>query len=104
MPTLVQIPRAGEAPANTASLVSDYLAFDRCRTARRQYVKAFGGMAIVVLIGAAFGRVPVDQAWIVAGLLLLLPSALLIVEMVQRHRLSRRLNTIRARCQAIKKS
>src|SRR5688572_13067022 len=104
MRTLVQVPRTGQSPANMASLTADYVAFDRCRTARRQYVKAFGGMALVVLIGAVFGRVPIHEAWIVAGLLLLLPSTLLVIEMVQRHRLSRRLNTIRAQSQAIRKS
>jgi hypothetical protein len=100
MRTLVQ----DESPANTAALVAEYIAFERSRTARRQYVKAFGGMALVVLIGAVFDRVPVHQAWIVAGLLLLLPLTLLIIEMVQRHRLSRRLNIIRAQSQAVRKS
>jgi hypothetical protein len=89
---------------NMGSLAADYVAFDRCRTARRQYVKAFGGMALVVLSGAVFGRVPVHEAWIVAGLLLLLPLTLLLIELVQRHRLFRRLNTIRAQSQEIRKS
>jgi uncharacterized membrane protein len=86
------------------TLAAEYLAFDRCRTARRQYVKAFGGMAVIVLVGAAFGRVPVHQAWIIAGLLLLLPSMLFVKEMIQRHRLCQRLNTIRAQSQGSRKS
>jgi hypothetical protein len=102
--TLVQVRRSCTCSADTASLVADYLAFERRRTARRQYVKAFGGMAIVVLLGAVFGRVPVDQAWIVAGLLSLLPVALLIMETVQRRRLLLRLDTIRVQCQEIRKS
>ena len=99
MLTLVQVRRSCTSSADTTALVADYLAFDRRRTARRQYVKAFGGMALVVLLGAVFGRVPADQAWIVAGLLLLLPLALVIVEIVQRRRLVRRLNTIRVHAQ-----
>ena len=99
MLTLVEVRRSGTSSWETASLVADYLAFDRRRTARRQYVKAFGGMAFVVLLGAMFDRVPVDQAWIVAGLLLLLPLALVTVEAVQRRRLLRRLNTNRVHAQ-----
>ncbi len=99
MLTLVQVHRSGASAEETASLVADYLAFDRRRAARRQYVKAFGGIALVVLLGAVFDRVPADQAWIVAGLLLLLPVALVAVETVQRRRLVCRLNTVRAHAQ-----
>jgi hypothetical protein len=103
MLALVQVRRSSSSSAETASLVADYLAFDRRRTARRQYMKAFGGLAIVILLGAAFGRVPADQAWIVAGLLSLLPLALFIMETAQRRRLQRRLNIFRAEKQAIRK-
>ena len=104
MLTLVRARRSCTSSADTASLVADYLAFDRRRTARRQYVKAFGAMALIVLIGAAFGRVPADQAWIVAGLLSLLPLTLVAVEVVQWRRLVRRLDAIRAQVQAGRKS
>ena len=108
MLTLVQVRRSCASSADTASLVADYLAFDRRRTARRQYVKAFGGMALVVLLGGVFGRVPADQAWTVAGLLLLVPLALVTGEIIQWRRLVRRLNTIRVQAQddqkVIKKS
>ena len=100
MLTLVQVRRSCNSPVDTASLTAEYLAFERRRTARRQYVKAFGGMAVVVLIGALFGPVPADQAWIVAGLLSLLPLTLIIMEAVQGHRLHRQLHTIRAQAQA----
>ena len=50
------------AVSETAALTRDYLAFERHRTTRRQYVKAFGGMAILVLLGAVFNRVPRDEA------------------------------------------
>jgi hypothetical protein len=43
------------------------------------------------------------QAWIVAGLLFLFPLALVTVETVQRRRLTRRLNTIRAQAQEVRK-
>ena len=104
MLTLVQVRRASSSSAHTAALVADYLAFDHCRTARRQYVKAFGGMAIIVLLGAAFGRVPAEQAWIVAAMLSLVPLALLIMEIVQRRRLLRRLHMLRVETQKIRKS
>ena len=101
MLTLVQDRRSCASAADTASLVADYLAFDRRRTARRQYVKAFGGMTLVVLLGAMFGRVPADQAWIVAGLLFLFPLTLIAVEIVQRRRLIRRLDALRVRTQKL---
>ena len=102
--TLVQIGRTDTSSAETASLVADYLAFDRRRTARRQCSKAFGGLALVVLLGAAFGRVPVDHAWIVIGLLSAVPFVLGIVELFQRHRLAGRLNGLRAQVQTVRKS
>ena len=106
MLTLIDVRRESHAAsaADSASLAADYVAFDRRRTARRQYVKAFGGMAIVVLLGALFDRVPADQAWIVAGLLSILPVTLLAMEIVQRHRLLLRLNSAQVRSQAIRKS
>ena len=48
MLTLVQIQRSATSSVEAASLVADYLAFDKRRTSRRQYQKAFGGMAIIV--------------------------------------------------------
>ena len=58
-------------------------------------MKAFGGMAILVLAGAVFGRVPVGEAWVVAGLLVSPPLVLAAVEAVQWHRLVGRLETLR---------
>lgn len=104
MLTLVEVRRSCTSSADTASLVADYLAFDRRRTARRQYLKAFGGLAVVVLLGAVFGRVPRDQAWSVAALLSILPLALVIIEIVQYRRLVRRLNAIRVQVRAVRKS
>lgn len=104
MLTLVHIRSSGTSSGDAASLTADYLAFDRRRTERRQYMKAFGGMAIVVLLGAAFGRVPADQAVIVVGLLVAPPTILAVLEAYQRHRLNRRLDTLRAEVQSVRKS
>jgi hypothetical protein len=104
MLTLVHVQSSDTSSVDAASLVADYLEFDRRRTARRQYMKAFGGMALIVLLGAAFGRVPADQAWIVAGLLLAPPLMLAAVEAVQWRRLSHRLNTVRGEVRAVRKS
>ena len=60
-------------------------------------------MAMVVGLGAVFGRVPADQAWIVAGLLLVLPLALVVSEFLQWRRLMRRLNDMRAHARSRKK-
>ena len=75
---------------------ADYLAFERIRTARRQYFKAFGGMALMVLAGAAFGRVPRDEALLTAGLLVMPPLTMAAIEAIRWRRLSRRLDQIRA--------
>jgi hypothetical protein len=104
MLTLVEVRRTCTSSADTASLVADYLAFDRRRTARRQYLKAFEGLAVVVLLGAVFGRVPRDQACSVAAILSILPLALVIIEIVQYRRLVRRLNAIRAQVRGVRKS
>jgi hypothetical protein len=95
MLTLVQVQQSANSSADAAALVADYLAFDRRRTARRQYMKAFGGMTLIVLMGAAFGRVPAGEAGIVAGLLISPPVCLAAVELVQWHRLVRRLDRVR---------
>lgn len=82
------------------TLVHDYLAFDRRRAARRQYLKAFGAMAAIVLLGAVTGRVVMREAAIVAGLLLLPLLAWSAIEAVRWHRLMRRLNRLRAEVQS----
>ena len=102
--TLVQIPSSPKSSQQTASLVADYLAFDRQRTSRRQYVKAFGGMAILVLLGAAFGRVDTREAEIVTGLLLLPPAVLIAAEWFHWRGLVKRLDDARADVQTIRKS
>ena len=76
-------------------LVQDYLAFDRRRAHRRQYMKAFGGMALLVLIGAAFHRVPGNEALSVAALLMAPVLWLAIVELIHWRRLVRRLHDAR---------
>ena len=104
MLTLVEIQASKAPPAETASLVADYMAFDRQRTWRRQYLKAFGGMAVLVLLGAAFGRVPMRESEVVAGLLVLPPSTLAAIEVMSWRRLIRRLNNLRVEAQRVKKS
>lgn len=86
------------------SLVADYLAFERKRTSWRQYMKAFGGMAVIVMLGALVGRVDIREAWIVAGLLMSLPVLLAVVEWVHWRRLTQRLERARADAQALRKS
>jgi KUP system potassium uptake protein len=85
-------------------LTADYLAFDRRRTTRRQYTKAFGGMAVLVLLGAAFGRVPGDEALIVAGLLVAPPLVLLALEVLRWRQLMHRLDRVRADARTTKAS
>jgi|SRR6188474_3416770 hypothetical protein len=104
MLTLVQVKNSQSSSAEAAALVADYMAFDKRRTERRQYQKAFGGMGIIVMLGALFGRVPADQAAIVAGLLITPPVALAIVEVVHWRRLVRRLAAARKEAQITRKS
>lgn len=93
--TRVDIRRSRRSASDASALIADYLAFDRQRAERRQYSKAFGGIAIIVLLGAAFGRVSAGEAWVVAGILLLPPLVLGLLEAVRWHRLVRRLNRLR---------
>ena len=101
--TLVHIQSSPQSSREAASLVADYLTFDRQRTSRRQYVKAFGGMAVVVLLGALFGRVDPREAEIVGALLLLPPAGLITVEWFHWRRLAKRLDGVRADVQAVRK-
>ena len=104
MLTLVQVRNAATYSTEAKSLVADYLAFDRLRTSSRQYQKAFGGLAVIVLLSALFGRVPADEAAVVGGLLIALPLVLAIVELAHWHRLVRRLDIVRKEARGIKKS
>jgi len=97
--TLVQIPRSATSSVATSTLVADYVAFDRRRMLRRQYQKAFGGMAIVVLLGALFGRVETAEAAVVVALLIAPVLALAIIEGIQWRRLARHLDRVRAEVQ-----
>jgi hypothetical protein len=105
MLTLVEIGTSGRTSSpESAALVADYMAFDRRRTSRRQYQKAFGGLALVVAIGALFGRVAAGEAEIVTGLLLVPPVCLAIIEVVDWRRLIRRLDMVREEARTVKKS
>lgn len=104
MLTLVDIQRSATSSADTSSLIADYLAFDRQRASRRQYTKAFGGMAILVLLGGLFNRVPGREALIAAGLLLVVPVSLSVVEALRWFRLVRRLDELRIQTQEARKS
>jgi hypothetical protein len=99
MLTLVHIRRSTESSAHAAALIADYTRFDRQRTSRRQYSKAFGGMAVLVLLGAAFDRVPLNEAFIVAGLLALPPLTLAVIEICHWRGLVRRLSRLRTEAQ-----
>jgi hypothetical protein len=82
------------------TLTSEYAAFERRRTSRRQYQKAFGGLAMIVLAGAVLGQVPVNEAEIVAGLLAAPPLVLAALEVIQWHRLVRHRDRVRALVQS----
>ena len=102
--TLVQIPRSTTSSADTASLVADYVSFDRRRASRRQYQKAFGGMAIIVALGALAGRVAIGEAEVVVGLLVVPVLALTVAEVIHWRQLVRRLDRVRADAQIVRKS
>jgi len=102
--TLVRLADSKTRSADTAALLADYFAFDRQRASRRQYLKAFGGLAMVVLLAAALGRVPFGEAEIAAGVLIAPPVTLLAVELIRWRRLVGRLDRVRAEVQSVRKS
>ena len=104
MLTLVQIQSSATSASDSALLVADYLAFDKRRTSRRQYQKAFGGMAIIVMVGALLGQVAIHEAEIVSAGLLLPVVALAVLEAISRSRLMRRLNRVRRELQSGRQS
>jgi hypothetical protein len=96
MLTLVRIPRSSRSAAATAELIADYTAFDRQRAHRRQYVKAFGGLAVVVALGALFRFEPRREALVAAGLFAAPPAVLTLIEAWYWRRLVRRMKALRA--------
>ena len=102
--TLVRFAHSETTSADAASLVADYLAFERQRATRRQYLKAFGGFAVVILLAAALGRVPFGEAEFAAGALIVPPVALLVVELIRWRRLVWRLDRVRAEVHSVRKS
>jgi hypothetical protein len=90
------IPRPARSSSRNAALIADYVQFDQQRRYRRQYIKAFGGMTILVLAGAVFRFVPARQAEVAAGLFAIPPITLGIIEALGWRQLVRRLGGIRA--------
>jgi hypothetical protein len=103
MVTLVQVRNSTTSPDETASLVADYMAFERRRASRRQYQKAFGGIAVIVLLGGLMGCVPSGEAEI-AGALLMAPTLVLsIIELFHWRGLVHRLSHVRAELRYVRK-
>jgi lipopolysaccharide export LptBFGC system permease protein LptF len=96
MLTLVKIPRSHRSAAATAALIADYTAYDHQRSYRRQYIRAFGGIAVIVFFGAMFRFEPRREGLIAALLFALPPAILGAVEAYHWHRLTRRLKAIHA--------
>jgi hypothetical protein len=82
------------------ALNAEYAAFDRRRIMRRQYTKAFGGMAIIVLLGGGFNFVPFAEAQIAAGLLVTPLLCFAMLEAIAWRRLVRQLDRLRVQIRA----
>jgi hypothetical protein len=102
--TLVRFADSKTTSVDKAALLADYLRFERQRASCRRYLKAFGGLALVVIAGAALGRVPLGEAEIAAALLLAPLVTLLIAESIRWRRLVCRLDRVRAEVQSVRKS
>jgi hypothetical protein len=96
MLSFAPIPRSDRLAGHTTALATDYVQFEQQRRQRRQYIKAFTGMTILVLAGAAFGFVPLRQAEVAAALLAAPPVTLGIIDAIGWTQLVRRLTAIRA--------
>jgi hypothetical protein len=96
MLTLVRIQRSSRSAAATAELIADYTAFDRQRASRRQYVKLFGGLAVIVALGALFQLEPRREALVAAGVFATPPAILGLIEAWSWRRLVRRMKAVRA--------
>ena len=79
-----------------ASLVTDYLAFDRDRRRNRPFIQAFAGFALLALLGGAIGSVPRVESLEAASVFVVPVGALLMLNAWRWASLYRRLHAIRA--------
>ena len=101
MLTLVTVvPSARRSPP----LVADYALFARRRAARRPFLKALLGFAVVLVFGMLVGSLPPGQAELAIGLCLAPAMWLKAEEWIGRHRLRRRLDHARAEVRSAGKS
>lgn len=102
--TVVRLAPQRRSSVDSAALLADYFAFDRQRLQRRQYGKAFSGLAVVTLLGGVAGKLPLGQADIAAALLLLPAVSLWAIEEYRWYRLLQRLDHVRAEVRDVRKS
>ena len=96
MHTLVQIARGPRSSVDAATLMTDYLQFDRQRRHSRPLMTTFAGFALLVLLGGAIGSVPRTESFEAAGTFIVPAGALLLANRWRRLRLNQRLDAIRA--------
>lgn len=89
---------------DAAALVADYAAFDRGRASRRQILTFLAGLALVILLGTAIGKLLPAESLIAEGVLVTPALGLVAADAVQRRHLVRRLDRVRADVQTVRKS
>jgi len=99
MHTLVQIERGPRSKVATASLMTEYLRFDRQRRQSRPVMQTFAGFALLMLLGGAIGSVPRTESLEAAGMFMVPAGALLLANAWRWARLNQRLGAIRAEIQ-----
>jgi hypothetical protein len=96
MHTLVHVARGPRSSVDTATLMTDYLQFDRQRRYSRHLMTTFTGFALLLLVGGAIGSVPRSESFEAAGMFIVPAGALLLANAWRRSRLNQRLHAIRA--------
>src|SRR6476469_9670037 len=96
MHTLVHIARGPRSSVETATLMTDYLQFDRQRRQSRPFMQTFAGFALLMLIGGAIGSVPRRESFEAAAMFIVPAGAMLLANVWRWSRLNQRLDAIRA--------
>jgi hypothetical protein len=102
--TAITFHRVEAAAPGAAALISDYAAFDRRRSSRRPFIRAFVGFAVIIMLGGLAGRLPGREAEVAAGICLAPALALIGSEAWGSHRLESRLGELRAKSALLRKS
>ena len=93
---VLSFPPSPQSSQLVAELITEYVAFDRLRSWRRDLLKSGGTMSVIAMVAAAFRRMSVLECWAALAMFLIPPAAVWLCERLRWRDLSRRLDQVPA--------